>query len=98
MKNNIFYKQADLLIRILPYIAEDEDFALHGGTAINFFVRDMPRLSVDIDLTYLPISTREDSLNQIGNKLHNIARKIEKAMPSVQIEVASRRKPLLQLA
>jgi predicted nucleotidyltransferase component of viral defense system len=37
---------------------EDEAFALKGGTAINFFLRDMPRLSVDIDLTYLPIEPR----------------------------------------
>lgn len=86
MKNNIFYKQADLLIRILPYISEDEDFALHGGTAINFFIRDMPRLSVDIDLTYLPISNLEDSLNQIGNKLQIIANKIKNALPSVRID------------
>jgi hypothetical protein len=46
------------LIRVLPSIAEEACFALKGGTAINLFVRDMPRLSVDIDLTYLPVQPR----------------------------------------
>ena len=45
--------QVDLLLKILPYVAKEEVFALKGGTAINLFVRDLPRLSVDIDLTYL---------------------------------------------
>ena len=44
--------QVNLLLQVLPYIAKEEIFALKGGTAINLFVRDMPRLSVDIDLTY----------------------------------------------
>ena len=43
--------QVDLLLQILPHIAKEEIFALKGGTAINLFVRDMPRLSIDIDLT-----------------------------------------------
>jgi hypothetical protein len=46
-----YRRQVALLIRTLPAIAEEECFALKGGTAINFFVRDLPRLSVDIDLT-----------------------------------------------
>lgn len=48
--------QVELLIRCLPAVASVPDFALKGGTAINLFLRDMPRLSVDIDLTYLPVS------------------------------------------
>ena len=47
-----YRKQAELLLEILPEVAKQSCFALHGGTAINFFVRNMPRLSVDIDLTY----------------------------------------------
>lgn len=43
--------QVALLIETLPFIAAERDFALKGGTAINLFVRNMPRLSVDIDLT-----------------------------------------------
>ena len=86
MKNSIYYKQADLLIRILPHVAEEPDFALHGGTAINFFVRDLPRLSVDIDLTYLPVESREDSLESIGRKLRAIGEKIRKTISGVRVE------------
>jgi hypothetical protein len=46
MNKNLFHQQAELLLSILPYMTKDTEFALHGGTAINFFVRDMPRLSV----------------------------------------------------
>ncbi len=53
---DLYRRQVALLIRILPFLAEEESFALKGGTAINLFVRDMPRLSVDIDLTYVPIA------------------------------------------
>ena len=42
----------------IPFVAAEKEFALKGGTAINLFVRDMPRLSVDIDLTYLPVAPR----------------------------------------
>lgn len=84
--NSLYARQADLLIRILPHIAEDADFALHGGTAINFFVRDLPRLSVDIDLTYLFLESREDSLKHIGVKLQTLARKIAMTIPGVRVE------------
>ena len=49
-----FKRQVSLLLMALPEVAKESCFALHGGTAINLFVRDMPRLSVDIDLTYHP--------------------------------------------
>ena len=50
-----YRRQVALLLRAIPFIAEENSFALKGGTAINLFVRDLPRLSVDIDLTYLPL-------------------------------------------
>lgn len=65
---------------------KDTDFALHGGTAINFFVRDLPRLSVDIDLTYLRVSPREETLRAISEKLKMISKRIASSLPSVQIE------------
>ena len=46
-----FEAQVRLLIECLPEIAQHECFALKGGTAINMFLRDLPRVSVDIDLT-----------------------------------------------
>ena len=56
--NEAYREQVRLMLDLLPFIAEESIFALKGGTAINFFVRDMPRLSVDIDLTYLPLEDR----------------------------------------
>jgi hypothetical protein len=50
-----YRNQVQLLLDVLPLVAQEECFALHGGTAINLFVRNMPRLSVDIDLTYRPL-------------------------------------------
>ncbi len=61
----VFSDQAHLLISVLPYIAKELCFALKGGTAINLFVRNMPRLSVDIDLSYLPVEDRDTSLKKI---------------------------------
>jgi len=49
----------------LPLVAEEKCFALKGGTAINLLVRDMPRLSVDIDLTYLPVQPRAESFTAV---------------------------------
>lgn len=54
-----YKKQVSLLMRVLPVVAQEQCFALKGGTAINLFVRDMPRLSVDIDLAYLHIKPRD---------------------------------------
>jgi len=89
MTKNLFYQQAELLISILPYMTKDTDFALHGGTAINFFVRDMPRFSVDIDLTYLHISSREETIKAISEQLRLISSRISSSMPSVKIEEKS---------
>jgi hypothetical protein len=46
-------------------VAEEPDFALKGGTAINFFIRDMPRVSVDIDLAFIPVTPRPEALSAI---------------------------------
>ena len=68
--------QARLVIDVLPYVAEQKVFALKGGTAINLFHRDLPRLSVDIDLTYLPVNDRSAALRDIGETLDRIAGRI----------------------
>jgi len=77
--------QVALLIRALPFVAAEPDFALKGGTAINLFVRDMPRLSVDIDLTYLPVTDRAASLAAIDAGMMRIAERISKGIPGVQV-------------
>ena len=65
--------QVALLVRILPLLASEPEFALKGGTAINLFWRDLPRLSVDLDLTYLPVADRSTSLAAIEAALRRLA-------------------------
>lgn len=76
MKPHDYAAQVALLVGILPYVAKEEVFALKGGTAINLFYRDLPRLSVDIDLTYLPIKDRNESLADIDAALDRIAEEV----------------------
>ena len=64
-QNSIYFKQVQLLIEVLPYVTMGKYFALKGGTAVNLFIRDLPRLFVDIDLMYLPIESKEVSLKNI---------------------------------
>lgn len=85
MKETIYYKQAELLVRILPYVQAENVFALKGGTAINFFVRELPRLSVDIDLAYLPVGNRDDALADISRALKNISLEVKRILPGCQI-------------
>jgi predicted nucleotidyltransferase component of viral defense system len=68
----LYVRQAELMLRCLPEVGKQSCFALKGGTAINLFLRSMPRLSVDIDLTYLPLSSRDESLRGIGAALREI--------------------------
>lgn len=81
-----FVEQARLMLRILPHVAAEDCFALKGGTGINFFVRDMPRLSVDIDLTYLPVEPRPDSLSKIGQALGRTKRRVLQHVQDVQVQ------------
>lgn len=81
----MYRKQVALLLSVLPEVAKERCFALHGGTAINLFVRNMPRLSVDIDLTYLPIEDRDTSLKKIGEALERIKASIEKVLPRAHV-------------
>ena len=70
--NEVYQKQVRLHLDVLPEVAKEKCFALHGGTAINLFVRDMPRLSVDIDLTYVEIAERKETLHGINAALVRI--------------------------
>ena len=81
-----YLRQVGLLVRMLPFVAEERCFALKGGTAINLFVRDLPRLSVDVDLAYLPIEDRGTSLRSIAAALERIGTRIEHALPSCRID------------
>lgn len=80
-----YKKQVSLLLNVLPEIAKESSFALFGGTAINLFVRNMPRLSVDIDLTYVPIEDRATTLGNIQSALSRTKERIEGVVRQVQI-------------
>jgi predicted nucleotidyltransferase component of viral defense system len=83
--NNLYKEQVRLLLRILPVIYREKDFAVHGGTAINLFIKDLPRYSVDIDLTYIPLSPRGESLAEIDKKLASISQQLQRVVPGINI-------------
>ena len=83
-----YRRQVALLIRVLPSVAEEQVFALKGGTAINLFVRNLPRLSVDIDLTYLPVAAWPESLANIDAAMKRIAGRITVGLSGSQVQEA----------
>ena len=85
MIDTVFFRQAELLLRIIPLIDREALFALKGGTAINFFVRDLPRISVDIDLVYLPIGERDVALREISDALTRISQAVEGTVPGTKV-------------
>lgn len=80
-----YSNQVQLLVRLLAYVQKETSLALKGGTAINLFLRDMPRFSVDLDLVYLPIQDRATSLNSINDALERIRSDVERSMPAVTV-------------
>ena len=84
-----YRKQAALLIKIVPLVAIETSFALKGGTAINLFLRDMPRLSVDLDLTYVPVADRASSLKDIDAAMRRIAKAIERRVPGARVSASA---------
>lgn len=73
-------------MRILPLLDSEKCFALKGGTAINLFYRELPRLSVDIDLLYLPFDGREEALPKIREALTRLSDLIKKSIYGTQIQ------------
>lgn len=67
MMNRSYIETARLLVRVVPLVFVDEQFGLKGGTAINLFLRDMPRLSVDLDVVFVDHTVRrEEALARIN--------------------------------
>lgn len=88
--DNPHYPQVRLLVGVLPFVARERSFALKGGTAINLFVRDLPRLSVDIDLAFLPVGSRASALREIDAAFHRIKRSLEGVSPAYRVRIAKR--------
>lgn len=74
-----FLETVRLLIDVAPFVFTKADFALKGGTAINLFLHDLPRLSVDIDLVYtnLEHAGRDSTLEAIESDLRGVATLLE---------------------
>lgn len=83
--NNEYARKVEILLRMIPLVTEEGVFAVHGGSAINLFVRNLPRYSVDIDLTYIPLEDRTSSLAHINEHLSDIAAKAQKAFRGMHI-------------
>lgn len=81
-----YKQQAMLVVQVLPLLAAHPDFALKGGTAINYFLRPFPRLSVDIDLAFLPLMPRELSLEMISISLDGLKEEILSRYPGLSIQ------------
>lgn len=86
--NDTYLTTARLLVEIAPVVFESGNFALKGGTAINLFIREMPRLSVDLDLVFTDhrpsrpealtaineaLRTARDRLTSRGLKVHALS-------------------------
>jgi len=85
MMNKAFKQQVELLLKIIPTLSGIESFAIHGGTAINLYVLDLPRYSVDIDVTYTPIKPRKEAFAEIHKSLSIIKEKVKLIIPNVII-------------
>lgn len=84
------YEKVYALLELLDLLAghpfAGPRLALKGGTALNVFVFDLPRLSVDIDLNFIGVTTREEMLAEkpliekaveqiVGRLKHRIVKK-----------------------
>ncbi len=83
--NSEYAKKVEILLRMIPLVTEEGVFAVHGGSAINLFVSNLPRYSVDIDLTYIPLEDRNSSLLHINEHLNSISAKARKAFRGMHI-------------
>jgi predicted nucleotidyltransferase component of viral defense system len=85
MSKEKYIAYVDLMLKALPYVAKEKCFSLKGGTAINLFVRNMPRLSVDIDLAYIGLESRDVALRSAESALGRIKNEIEKNLIKTKV-------------
>ena len=91
---NTYEKQVRILLRVLPLIEYDHPengtpfLALKGGTALNFFLWDLPRLSVDIDLAYCPINDRDIALREITASMDRLAERSNKLLHGTEVTLS----------
>lgn len=78
-----------LLVEILPVLAQEPRFALKGGTAINLFEHDLPRLSVDIDLAWLPVHDYAEDARLIAEALGRLADVLRARPLQLQVQTSA---------
>jgi len=78
-----------LLVEILPVLAQEPHFALKGGTAINLFEHDLPRLSVDIDLAWLPVHDYAEDAMLIAEALGRLADRLRARPLQLQVQLSA---------
>jgi predicted nucleotidyltransferase component of viral defense system len=75
--NQVYVQTVNLLLEVVPAVFKTTCFAMKGGTAINLFVQDMPRLSVDVDVVFCDHTVdREEAMRQISRELSRIRTEI----------------------
>lgn len=85
--NSEYLEQVKLLLKVLPILEKFNIFALKGGTAINFFYENLPRLSVDLDLVYTPINDRNTAINEINTTLEEFKNDVSKLGIKARVEM-----------
>ncbi|MBB3229699.1 hypothetical protein FHR97_000514 [Halomonas stenophila] len=83
--------RVQLLVDILPMLGRDPRFALKGGTAINLFEHDLPRLSVDIDLAWLPVHDFNQDSALIADSLETLAGLLRAPPLRLQVQLSRSR-------
>ena len=84
--SEIAKEQSRLLLDLMPFVFSEKNLAMHGGTALNYFILNMPRLSVDIDLTYIPVKEgRTLAEKNIKESLLRISNNIKSSFPNLHI-------------
>lgn len=92
-----YHEQVGLLVALLPFLHDEPCFALKGGTAINLFVQPFPRLSVDIDLAYLPLEPRDEALHRCRQALQRLAQAISTQLSGVKAELQDNHRDELRI-
>lgn len=78
-----------MLVQMLPQFDKERRFALKGGTAINLFEHDLPRLSVDIDLAWLPVQDFATDAAAIGESLATLAERLRAPPLKLQVQASA---------
>lgn len=85
IRTSVYTQKVELLLRLVPIVMDEGVFAIHGGTAINLFLKNLPRYSVDVDLTYIPLADRQASLEDINLHLKSICDKAKRAFKGMHV-------------